>query len=319
MLVVAGVCSLVLFHHGGVAGGPSSFVAPSSASSSVPPQHHTSLHHHSLPAGKHAVRTKLKVTHNTAPYSPSGSLAGPGPLAPPVHAPSSSLTLCSGPHNSAHNGVTYGKYRIFDNAWLAPMCIKTVAPGYFRVTKGLGSTNLHTVAAFPNVFTGTHYAIHTPGSIFPMPVSMATTFPFNPTEAWSPPTEPSFYIADYDLWVFNHASQVRGHGNYEVVIAVNNTHNHGPMHLVSGHWFHETTWLTCQRTPGGSCDPGKPEWPILLFASDVSLPRAQLHLGSFLALLANQGYIPRTGTVGSVHFGIECWTGCQGATASVHF
>jgi hypothetical protein len=199
------------------------------------------------------------------------------------------------------------------------MCIKTSGPGYFKVTSGLPALGDGTVKAYPDVWTGTHYGHHTPGSFLPMPLTQATHSSINVSARWSFPTEPSFFLADYDAWTFTSAADVHKHGDAEIIIVVNNIRSPGALVYISGHWWHEKTWLTCSRLPGGGCDPSQPEWPILMFASTHNMMNSVLSMAPFFQRLVHQGYLARSQVLGSIHFGFECWTGCVGAVASAHF
>jgi hypothetical protein len=270
---------------------------------------------HRLPTASHRLPTH--ITSLTNPYEPKVASGGPGhrTIAPPAP----TVTLCSGPSRSRHNRITYGTNEVFDNAWLGDMCIKSSAPGYFKVTSGLPSKGDGTVKAYPDVWTGTHYAHHTPGTFLPMPVSQVMNGSISTSVRWSFPTEPSFFLADYDAWTFADAADVHKHGDAEIVIVVNNIRSPGTPVYISGHWWHEKTWLTCSRLPGGGCDPSQPEWPILMFASTQNIMNPDLSMAPFFQRLVNQGYLARSQVLGSIHFGFECWTGCAGAAASAHF
>lgn len=289
-------------------------VAPiPSATSQVSPE--TPKTGHRLPTAGH--RRPTHITSLTNPYKPKvvsggrghGSIAPPGPT----------VTLCSGPSQPGHNRITYGMNEVFDNAWLGHMCIKTAGPGYFKVTSGLPSVGDGTVKAYPDVWTGTHYGHHTPGSFLPMPMSQVMDSSINVSARWSFPTERSFFLADYDAWTFANAADVHKHGDAEIIIVVNNIRSPGTPLYISGHWWHEKTWLTCSRLPGGGCDPAQPEWPILMFASTKNLMNPDLSMAPFFERLVNQGYLARSQELGSIHFGFECWTGCVGAAALAHF
>ena len=270
---------------------------------------------HRLPTAGH--RRPTHITSLTNPYKPKvvsggrghGSIAPPGPT----------VTLCSGPSQPGHNRITYGMNEVFDNAWLGHMCIKTAGPGYFKVMSGLPSIGDGTVKAYPDVWTGTHYGHHTPGSFLPMPMSQVMDSSINVSARWSFPTERSFFLADYDAWTFANAADVHKHGDAEIIIVVNNIRSPGTPLYMSGHWWHEKTWLTCSRLPGGGCDPAQPEWPILMFASTKNIMNPDLSMAPFFERLVNQGYLARSQELGSIHFGFECWTGCVGAAALAHF
>jgi hypothetical protein len=270
---------------------------------------------HRLPTARHKLPTQ--ITSLTNPYKPKvgsggrghGSIAPPGPT----------VTLCSGPSRPGHNRMTYGMNEVFDNAWLGHMCIKTAGPGYFKVTSGLPSKGDGTVKAYPDVWTGTHYGHHTPGSFLPMPMSQVMDGSINASARWSFPTERSFFLADFDAWTFANAADVHKHGDAEIIIVVNNIRSPGTPVYISGHWWHEKTWLTCSRLPGGGCDPSQPEWPILMFASTKNIMNPDLSMAPFFERLVSQGYLARRQVLGSIHFGFECWTGCVGAAALAHF
>jgi len=270
---------------------------------------------HRLPTASHRLPTH--ITSLTNPYEPKVASGGPGHIALAPSGPT--VTLCAGPSRSGHNFVTYGINEVFDNAWLGDMCIKTSRPGYFRVTKGLPSRGDATVEAYPDVWTGTHYASHTPGSFLPMPLAEVMSSSINASARWSFPTEPSLFLADYDAWTFANAADVNKHGDAEIVIVVNNISASGTPVYISGHWWHEKTWLTCSRLPGDGCDPAQPEWPILLFASTQNIMNPDLSIAPFFQRLVNQGYLAGWQVLGSIHFGFECWTGCAGAAAWAHF
>jgi hypothetical protein len=215
--------------------------------------------------------------------------------------------------------MTYGMNEVFDNAWLGSMCIKASGPGYFEVTSGLPSKGDGNVKAYPDVWTGTHFGHHTPGSFLPMPLAKVMNSSISASAEWSFPTERSFFLADYDAWTFTSAADVHKHGNAEIVIVVNNIRSPGTPLYISGHWWHEKTWLTCSHLANGACDPSQPEWPILMFAATKNIMRPDLSMAPFFQHLVNQGYLARSQVLGSIHFGFECWTGCAGAAAIASF
>jgi hypothetical protein len=267
------------------------------------------------PAAGHRLPTHVtSLTNPYEPATPSGG-HGHGSIAPPAR----TVTLCGGPSRPDGNRMTYGMNEVFDNAWLGHMCIKSSAPGYFKVTSGLPSKGDGLVKAYPDVWTGTHYGHHTPGSFLPMPVSQVMNSSISASARWSFPTEPSFFLADYDAWTFTDTADVHKHGDAEIVIVVNNIRSPGTQVYVSGHWWHEKTWLTCSRLPNGGCDPAQPQWPILMFASTHNIMSPDLSMAPFFQRLVNQGYLARSQILGSIHFGFECWTGCVGAAATAHF
>lgn len=270
---------------------------------------------HGLPAAHHRLPTHItSLTNPYEPTVPSGG-HGHGGIAPP----GPTVTLCAGPSRSRHNRVTYGMNQVFDNAWLGDMCVESSRPGYFKVTSGLPSKGDGNVKAYPDVWTGTHYGHHTPGSFLPMPVSQVMNSSISASARWSFPTEPSFFLADYDAWTFASAADVHKHGDAEIVIVVNNIRSVGTLLYISGHWWHEKTWLTCSRLSDGGCDPSQPEWPILMFASTQNIMSPDLSMAPFFQRLVDQGYLARSQVLGSIHFGFECWTGCAGAAALAHF
>ena len=260
-------------------------------------------------------RLPTHITSKTNPYEPKASGGHGSPLAPP----GPTVTLCAGPSKSRHTRRTYGINEVFDNAWLAHMCIATAGPGYFRVTSGLSSKGDGLVKAYPDVWTGTHYGHHTPGSFLPMPLSQVMNSSINASVRWTFPTERSFFLADYDAWTFASAADVHKHGDAEIVIVLNNIGAPGPRVYISGHWWVERTWLTCSRVRGGGCNPAQPEWPILMFSSTRNTMGPDLFMAPFFQRLVNQGYLASSQVLGSIHFGFECWTGCVGAAALVHF
>jgi hypothetical protein len=268
---------------------------------------------HRSPTADHRLPTH--ITSKTNPYEPKASGGHGHPLAPPGQ----TVTLCASPSRSRHTRRTYGINEVFDNAWLGHMCIATAGPGYFRVTSGLPSKGDGLVKAYPDVWTGTHYGHHTPGSFLPMPLSQVMNSSINASARWSFPTERSFFLADYDAWTFASASDVHKHGNAEIVIVLNNIRAPGAPVYISGHWWVERTWLTCSRLRGGGCNPAQPQWPILMFSSTRNIMSPDLFIAPFFQRLVNQGYLAGSQVLGSIHFGFECWTGCAGAAALVRF
>lgn len=270
---------------------------------------------HRLPVAGHTLPTH--ITSLTNPYEPKVASGGRGHTSLAPSGPT--VTLCSGPSRPGHNRMTYGMNEVFDNAWLGHMCIRASRPGYFEVASGLPSKGDGNVKAYPDVWTGTHYDHHTPGSFLPMPVSQVMNSSISASARWSFPTEPSFFLADYDAWTFANAADVHKHGDAEIIIVVNNIRSVGTPVYISGRLWHEKTWLTCSRLPDGGCDPAQPQWPILMFASTQNIMDPDVSIAPFFQHLVNQGYLARSQILGSIHFGFECWTGCAGAAATAHF
>jgi hypothetical protein len=270
---------------------------------------------HRSPAAGHVLPTH--ITSLTNPYEPTAASGGRGHRA--IAPPGPTVTLCSGPSRPGHNRITYGMNQVFDNAWLGHMCIRASRPGYFEVASGLPSKGDGNVKAYPDVWTGTHYGHHTPGSFLPMPVSQVMNSSISASAIWSFPTEPSFFLADFDAWTFANATDVHKHGDAEIIIVVNNIRSVGTPVYISGRWWHEKTWLTCSRLAGGGCDPAQPEWPILMFAATQNIMNPDVSMAPFFQRLVNQGYLARSQVLGSIHFGFECWTGCAGGAAWAHF
>jgi hypothetical protein len=292
----------------------------SPSSDGVPASSSAFLKGHTVPPPvahvKHPRRHHTRVTANTNPYVAGASGATSQHS---LSVPSPSFTLCAGPGATTPNGLTFGINRVFDNAWLGHMCIQAAAQGFFKVTVGLARASADAVQAYPDVWTGTHYLRHTPGSFLPMPLSQVVDSTASSSAWWSAPTEPSRFLTDYDAWVFNNASEVENHGNAEIVIAVSAGHFPGRIVHVDGHSWREQTWLTCSRVTGGGCDPTQPEWPILLFSATHNIMHPVLSFAPFFRKLVNQGFLSGSQVLGSIHFGFECWAGCTGAAASVQF
>lgn len=259
-------------------------------------------------------RIRLTLMVATAGIAVAASLLGGGRAA--ASAPTAfPYRLCAAP-GTRPDAYTYGKFRVDDNDWLgnSRTCIDVTGRSSFRVVTNL-THPAGAVEAYPSVFTGDHYDQDTSGGYLPMATARIVRFPAYVGATAHPPTSPSEYLGDFDAWYFNHGQPLTGHGTTELVVESQFGHLwRGAKVKIAGKWFEYRAWKTCQET-GHGCDPAVPHWWLIAFHTLRPQAHLRISLGAFSAFLVRHRYTSPRGTLASVAYGFENWSGGRGESA----
>ena len=218
------------------------------------------------------------------------------------------VTLCTTPGQIPAWSAASG-YVVRADAWAADLCIRARPKG-FRVTESVALGN--GVVAFPDVFYGWAWGLHSRGTILPRRISRLGGL----RVTWVTHGDPAgIWNKALDMWV-NARPAVKGQDTGGEVMVWSQTHDYTPAWLtfpevkLDGKWWHVDEWRTVHAN--------RLSWPLVIF--DAVRPFSSVHglrLAPFLRYAAGRHWITLRYYLTSVEAGNEINYGGKGLSATL--
>ena len=218
---------------------------------------------------------------------------------------------------TAGSKLVRGQYRIYDNAWLGPsskrFCVDSTGLNISIESSARPVRSM--VVAYPSIRYGHFFGDLDPKSGFPLPIPGLGGRPVI-LRVSSTGRASGVWQSGLDAWFIPSATWT-GHGITELVIvnrSSSGASRSGTRIRIRGIRYRLVSWMTCQRLPGGSCDPTIPQWRLIYLFRVRQTAHSVIYVGRTIRTLIARQLLSRGEWLGDVAYGTELWSGGRGLT-----